>query len=265
MYSHIQLAWKYLQYYWGANNGKGHGIHSPFVFELVTQVLNDQREFYAFGPIEQIRQALLHDNRKILVEDHGAGSRIQKTRERKVCDMASSSLKPRKYSQLLFRIVDHYGPEHILELGTSFGITTSYLASANPKATVTTMEGASAVAAMAQENFDVLGLRNIRLVEGNFDDTLPQWIATQERLDLAFIDGNHRYEPTLRYFEQLKPLLHEHSIVVFDDIHWSREMEDAWSQVCEDPAVTLSVDLFFIGVVFFRKDLKVKQQMRIRY
>lgn len=265
MYSHIQLAWKYLQYYFGANNGKGHGIHSPFVYEMIRDVFNDQRAFYAFTPIEDLRQSLLHNNSVLVVEDHGAGSRKEKMRERKVCDMASSSLKPRKYSQLLFRIVDHYGPEHILELGTSFGITTAYLAAANPSASVTTMEGASAVAAMAREHFNMLGLHNIRLVEGNFDDTLLPWIATQEKLDMAFIDGNHRYEPTIRYFQQLKPLLHEHSILVFDDIHWSREMEDAWKQVCADPTVTLTIDLFFIGLVFFRKDFKVKQDMQIRY
>lgn len=265
MYSPVQLAARYAWYYLTASNGKGHGMHAPFVFEFITQVMNDDRQFYAYRQIENLRELLLLNRQELVIEDFGAGSRVKKNNTRKVADIARSSLKPRKFGQLLFRIVDHYAPKQVLELGTSLGITTAYLASANSNTRVVTMEGASSVASVARSNFDKLGLQNIELVEGNFDETLTAILQQMGRIDMAFIDGNHRYEPTVRYFRELLPHLHEYSILIFDDIHWSREMEQAWQEISQDDAVTLSIDLFFIGLVFFRKEQKVKQHFTIRF
>jgi len=265
MYSPLQLAARYARYYITASNSKGHGMHSPFVFSFITQVMNDDRAFYAYRNIENIRQLLLIDQQPLLIQDFGAGSRVRKENTRKVCDIARSSLKPKRFGQLLFRIVDHYSPANILELGTSLGVTTAYLAAANTQSKVVTMEGAATVAAVAKKNFAKLGLSNIRLVEGNFDETLAVTVAQMGTIDLAFVDGNHRYEPTLRYFREILPAMHEYSILIFDDIHWSEEMERAWAEIQQDPAVTLSIDLFFIGLVFFRKEQKVKQHFTIRF
>lgn len=265
MYSPFSLGLKYLYYYLTASNGKGHGIHSPFVFEFTKRVLNDTRQFYAYEPIEDLRNQLQKDQRSILVEDFGAGSRKTASSQRIVSAIAKASLKPKKYGQLLFRMVDFYKPTHILELGTSLGITSSYLAMANENAFLTTMEGASTVADIARENFQKLGIKNARLIEGNFDHTLPEWLKEKPTIDLAFIDGNHRFEPTVNYFNQLLPHLHEHSILIFDDIHWSREMEQAWYEIKKHEAVTLSIDLFFIGIVLFKKDFHVKQAITIRF
>lgn len=265
MYSPVQLAFKYLRYYLTSENGKGHGVHSPFVFDFIQQVLNDDRIFYAYQPVENLRQLLLHDKRVLEIEDFGAGSRIKKTNRRSVSEIAKSSLKPVKYGQLLFRIIDHYSPKHLLELGTSLGITSVYLAMANPAASLTTMEGARSVATIARENFQKLGVKNIRLIEGNFDQILPVWLSDQQKIDFVFIDGNHRYQPTMNYFYQLLPHTHEYSILIFDDIHWSSEMEKAWADIKNHPSVTLSIDLFFIGMVFFRQECKVKQALSIRF
>jgi predicted O-methyltransferase YrrM len=195
----------------------------------------------------------------------GAGSRLKKDSRRKIADIATSSLKPKKFGQLLFRIVDQYAPKNILEMGTSLGVTTAYLASAKQGSSVVTMEGAKAVAEMARIHFSKLGLQNIQLVEGNFDDTLPLAIQKMGTIDMVFVDGNHRYEPTLRYFRQLLPALHEYSILILDDIHWSSEMEQAWEEIKHHTSVTLSIDLFFIGLIFFRKEQKVKQHFTIRF
>ncbi|NCI47150.1 O-methyltransferase [Sediminibacterium soli] len=265
MYSPFRLGIRYLQYYLKASNGKGHGIHSPFVFEFVTKVLNDDRHFYAYRHIENLRKLLLNDTRVLTIEDMGAGSRVKKTNERSVKDIAASSLKPGKYSQLLFRMVNRYAPANMLELGTSLGITTAYLAAANEAAKVITMEGAPAVAAVARENFSKLQLDNIQVTQGNFDETLAHTVQAMGRIDLCFVDGNHRYEPTLRYYRQLLPALHEHSILVFDDIHWSREMEQAWETIKQQQEVTLTIDLFFIGIVFFRRENREKQHFTIRF
>ena len=265
MYSKTQLAIKYLNYYAKASDRKGHGMHSPFVFELIDDVLNDKRSFYAYENIEGLRQALLSDQRILQIEDFGAGSRTIKENTRTVATIAKSSLKPPKYSQLLFRIVDHYQPKNILELGTSLGLTTAYLAAAKSDAKVITMEGSSAVAAIANENFTKLKLNNIELKEGNFDDILPDVLSVLPTVDLAFIDGNHRYQPTVNYFERLLAKSNNYSILILDDIHWSKEMEEAWQYVQQHAAVTMTIDLFFIGIVLLRNEFKIKQHFSVRF
>jgi len=263
MYSPFQLGIKYLQYYLTASNGKGHGIHSPFVFEFITKVLDDDREFYAYQPIENLRRLLLSNSSELHIRDFGAGSRVERTNSRMVKEIAKSSLKPARFSQLLFRMIDFYQPQTVLEMGTSLGITTAYLAMARNDARVITMEGADAVAAVAKTNFEKLKIGNVEMVEGNFDDTLPDLLNRVEKLDFVFIDGNHLYEPTIRYFRQLLPVLHEYSIVVLDDIHWSKEMEQAWNEIRQQETVNLSIDLFFIGLVFFRRENREKQHFTI--
>ncbi|MCP9753223.1 O-methyltransferase [Ferruginibacter sp. HRS2-29] len=267
MYSAFQLAKKYIRYYLTASNGKGHGVHSPFVFEFIRDVLNDKKQPSFYKSIEAKRKSLLSDNSTIEVEDFGAGSAVIKTNTRVVGKIAASSLKPRKYAQLLSKMVSYYQPLTIVELGTSFGITTAYLTKgSDPNASVFTFEGAPAIARIAQQNFDELGLRNSKLVQGDFAATFPAFLQETKRIDFAFVDGNHRKKPTLDYFYQL--LQHVDpagSILVFDDIHWSSEMEEAWEEIKKHGSVNLSIDLFFVGIIFLRKDFKVEQHFSIRF
>lgn len=265
MYSSLQLALKYLRYWLTASNGKGHGVHSPFVYDFIKNVLNDKREFDCFRYIESIRTELKNNTTEINVPDFGAGSRIQLNNKRKISAIARSSLKSKKYSQLIFRIAHYYKPQTILELGTSLGITASYLAFANPSAKIITMEGAPEVAAVARNNFKQLHLSNIKIIEGNFNETLLSVISQVSTVDFAFIDGNHRKEPTLNYFHQLLNRASESSIFIFDDIHWSEEMEEAWNEIKQHQSVTLTIDLFFIGIVFFRKEQKTNEHFTIRF
>ena len=265
MFSRWQLAKKYIHYYCTASNGKGHGVHSPFVFAFITRVLNDRRHFNAYDQVEALRRRLLANKEWLEVEDFGAGSTLSKTNRRTIARIAKYAAKSPKYSQLLFRIVHYYQPATILELGTSLGISAAYMALANPKAKVITGEGSAAVAARATRHFQELGLEHINLVPGNFDDTLSHILESQRSIDLAFIDGNHRMEPTLHYFEQILPKTTDTSVIILDDIHWSEGMEQAWQQVKDHPSVTLTIDLFFIGLVFFRQDIKVKQHFTIRF
>jgi len=265
MYSTWQLAQKYLRYYLTASNGKGHGIHSPFVYDFVRHVLIDKRTFYAYPQVEALRSKLLKDHTTITVRDFGAGSTAGKSDQRTIASIARHAAKPKKWAQLLFRIVQHYQPRTILELGTSLGISTAYMSMANPKARIITAEGSETIAYRAQQHFQSLHCTNIEQVTGNFDDTLPGILQSVPQLDLAFIDGNHRLEPTVQYFHQLLPVLHNHSVLIFDDIHWSADMEEAWEAIKENSAVRLSVDLFFIGLVFFSDQFKVKQHFTIRF
>jgi predicted O-methyltransferase YrrM len=212
-----------------------------------------------------MRQQLLNNNTVLSIDDMGAGSVVSKTNQRTVASIAKNAAKPPKFGQLLYRMVKYYQPETIIELGTSLGITTSYLAKAKPGANVITLEGAKSIAATANENFKELILAHIKLTEGNFDNTLSSVISGLSSVDFAFIDGNHRLQPTKKYFETLLPKTNNFSIIILDDIHWSREMEQAW-QYCKDhTAVTLSIDLFFIGILIFRKEIKEKQHFSIRF
>jgi len=264
MYSAAQLAYKYLRYYLTASNGKGHGVHSPFVFDFIEKVLNDRRHFYAYDTIEALRNRLLNDKRVIEVEDFGAGSRKDNSNKRSVASIAKNAVKPAKYGQFLFRLVNHYKPNSILEMGTSLGVSTAYLAAGNPAARVVTLEGSKEIAVVARQNFEQLGLEAIQQVTGNFDETLP-FVLRDQKFDLVFIDGNHRKEPTLNYFRLLLTNLPNEIILIFDDIHWSREMEEAWTEICSNENVRVSIDLFFMGIVVFRDGIREKQHYRIRF
>lgn len=259
------MAVKFTRYWLQASNGKGHGVHSPFVFDFIESVLNDTKPYYSYQSVEKLRRALKKDTRVLTIDDFGAGSRVITSSQRVVKAIAQSSLKPPKYGQLLFRMVNYYQPATIVELGTSLGTTTAYLAGGNPHAQVVTLEGAKAVAAIAQQNFASLELNNIRLVQGNFDETLQPALQQLQQVDFAFIDGNHRYEPTIRYFKQLLQYAGEQSILILDDIHWSEEMEQAWHEVQEHPQVTMTIDLFFIGIVLLKPEFKVKQHFTVRF
>ena len=265
MYNNLTLALKYLRYYLSASNGKGHGTHSPFVFDFITTVLNNKQHYYAYDTVEALRQRLELNKNTITVEDMGAGSVTSATKERTIASIAKTAAKPRKFGQLLFRMANRYRPTTILELGTSLGVTTSYLVLGNQEARVITLEGSVAIAEKALENFRDMGLKKIKLVQGNFDDTLSKVLNALESIDMAFVDGNHRKAPTLDYFRQLIPVMSAESVIVFDDIHWSREMEEAWEEIRNHPRVMLSIDLFFIGIVFFNPSFKVKQHFTIRF
>ncbi len=247
----FRLAAEYVRY--RLRSFKLHGVHSPFVYHLYRSVILHNGDYYAYLRLEALREKLLGDNRKLQVTDFGAGPKSGKKLVRKVKRIAASSAKPAKYSQLLFRLVNHFQPGTIFDLGTSLGITTAYMAEAAKNSLFFTFEGCPAVAAVARENFENLGIKHVQLVEGNLDETLARQLAQVESLDFAFFDGNHRYEPTMRYFNACLAKAHEYSLFVVDDLYWSSEMKKAWSEIKKHPQVLQTVDLFFIGLVFFRR------------
>ena len=265
MYSSFTLSLKYLRYRFSSSNGRGHGIHSPFVFDFVRNVLNDKEPYADYQKIESLRKELYGNKGEVIVEDFGAGSISGKTRQRKISSIARVAAKPRKYGQLLYRMIHYFQPQCIVELGTSLGITTAYLSLANPQAKIYSIEGAPAIASLAAKNMQALSITNLELVTGNFDQQLPSLLNRIPPVEFVFIDGNHRKVPTLAYFNLLLQQCSETSCFVFDDIHWSREMEEAWSDIISDKRVMLSVDLFFIGIVFLRPEFRIKQHFTIRF
>lgn len=235
------------------------------MYDFIKNVLRDKTKYACYDVIETGRQKLLQQKAEIEVEDFGAGSAVIKTNKRMVADIARSSLKSKKYAQLLFRIVNYYRPKTILELGTSFGITASYLAAGNKDTKVHTAEGSSAIAEIASRTFERTGIKNIELITGDFNNVLPGLLERLHTIDLAFIDGNHKKEPTLNYFKQILEHSTASTILIFDDIHWSTGMEAAWDEIKQHPSVTLTIDLFFIGLVFINPDFKIPQHFSIRF
>ena len=241
-----------------------HGIHSPFVYHLLTEVIRDKKAYPCYKQIELLRSSLLLDTREVSITDLGAGSKSSKSSVRMVKALVRQAAKPARYAQLLFRLVNHFKPAVILELGTSLGISTLYLAAGNNKAQVLTIEGCPQIAALAKSNFTQAHQTHISLINGNFDAVLPTVIKEQQQLDFVFIDGNHRKQSTLDYFEKCLTRKTNTSVFVIDDIHWSAEMQQAWQQIKAHQEVTVSLDLFFMGIVFFRRE-QTKEHFVIRF
>ncbi|MCC8410863.1 class I SAM-dependent methyltransferase [Mucilaginibacter sp. UR6-1] len=258
----IRFAADYLRHRFSAKTR--HGIHSPFVYHLVDEVIYDFAPKKVYAHIEQVRKHLLADDRSITVTDLGAGSHVNNNKQKRIADIAKNALKPPKLAQLLYRLAAHSRPESIIELGTCLGVTTLYLQQAAPKAKVYTLEGCPQTAAVAGQQFAGQKLNDIALTVGNFDDTLYNIINSLPKLDFVFVDGNHQKEATLRYFEWCLPHVHEDTLLIFDDIYWSEGMKEAWAQIKAHPQVTATVDLFWIGLVYFKKG-QAKEDFLVKF
>lgn len=245
--SKTRWIFRYINHVFRAKNTKGHGIHSPYLFDFVQQVIYNKHPFYIFQQIEKQRDKLHKDKSIIQQTDYGTGTSTPKS----VQQIAHTSLKRTYWGQLLFRIAHFTQAKTILELGTSLGITTSYLATAHQHSHCHTIEGCPHIAHIASKNFKTLSIDNINLSIGNIDNLLPNILSTSAPFDIIFIDANHRREPLKTYFEQSVQHIHSHSIMVIDDIHWSKEMEKAWNDICKHQQVTTTMDLFELGIVFF--------------
>lgn len=268
----LYRAGSYIRHQLTAWHTGGEGIHSPTLFYLVRMILYDDNAYYAYTRIEQQRAALLQSTATVQQVDYGTGSEVPQTGTpiatlRRVADIARTHLETPKIAQLLYRLVNYLGsveqkPLTVVELGTSFGITTAYLASPSARNTVLTYDGAPDVLDIAVQVWRPLGLTNIKPVEGNIDDTLPKHCP--KRIDLAFVDANHTYDATLRYFRQLLPAMGEHSILVVDDIYHSPEMERAWHDIQAAGQVTSTIDCYHVGLVFFNRHyIRKHYKMRI--
>lgn len=247
-------------HYWLAAVDR-HSLHSPFYFDLHKNVIREEHG-EDFQIAEELRRKLLGNPTPLLVDDLGGGSILNRP-ERKISAIARTSLSPVKYSRLYSRLVRYFSCRNIIELGTSLGINTLYLASV-PEAQVTTFEGSGAIAAVARSTFEFANAANIKLVEGNIDSTLPHWLDTHPEIDFAFLDANHRYEPTLRYFDNIVRKTHFKSVVILDDIHYTPEMEKAWKEIKNHALVYGTVDLYRSGLVFFDPSLN-KQHVVLQF
>lgn len=237
---------------------EAHSLQSPFLFDLYTNVISVARKTTGVPIIESIRKELLNDDLELEVQDMGSGSNHFESYRRRIADIARTSLSPLKYSMLYRLLIEHFGARQVLELGTSLGINSLYLAY-QMKASLYTFEGSAAIAGVARKQFERCGCNNIAVVEGNIDEMLSKVVSGIDRLDFALIDANHRYDPTIRYFQTLLEKVHRLSIIVMDDIHYSEEMQRAWDHIRSHDCVYASVDLYRCGLLFFDPSLSYQQ------
>lgn len=251
----------YLTYLLASKNR--HSLHSPFVYSFNENVIHSEEKHPLFDLIETTRRKMIHSKTIIDFEDFGSG---KKSGKRRLSEIASNTGRQAKYGRFLFHLLQGLKPEFSIELGTATGITALYQACAlSPERPLHSIEGSQKLSEIAAYNAQQCGLENQLIFHvGNFDSVLPNLLQQMPRVDYAYIDGNHRYDPTLKYFDLLRAKTHPGTVLVFDDINYSEEMKNAWSAIKNDPLVSITIDLFAFGIVFFRPGQQ-KEHFTIRY
>ena len=239
-----------------------HSLHSPFLFDFYNKTIKLKKQFVS-KELENERLFLFSSKKQVTLSQLGAKTKSFNSSST-IGKVAKSSLSDIQQTAFLGAMVAYLQPKTILELGTSFGISTCYLKKHTPNGHIITLEGNESIAQNADERFRKLGLKNIQLIKGNFDNTLSEAISTLSSLDFVFFDGNHRYEPTMQYFNICLAKSTEESAFVFHDIYWSKGMAKAWNEIKKHPKVTISIDLYYFGIVFFRTN-QPKQDFILKF
>ena len=232
------------------NSKNEHGVHSPFVFNLITKCFYDKTKFPEYSTLKNYRNSLLANKNTIEVTDFGAGSRVFKSNTREISKIAKNAGISPKNAELLFRIVNYFQPNTVLEIGTSLGLATSALSLGNKNGKITTLEGCPNTMLIAKSQYQLQNLNNVEFINTEFSSYLKN--HTTSNFDFIYFDGNHSEKATLDYFELLLPTITNNSVWIFDDIHWSAEMENAWEIIKKHPKVKVTIDTFQWGIVFFR-------------
>lgn len=246
------------------NSVSRYRVHSPFVYSFIEDVLKGKDRGAEIRSVLDLREELLNDRSTLHKQDHGAGSERSKVYEVSIREVTKGSVNSPHQLSILHRLVKSYKPSIIVELGTALGVSTAALALGNRKGTVISIEGSPELSAKAKSNLAKLGIDNAKIVTGNFDEVLPSVLESAGNPGLFFIDGNHRYAPTVHYFETFLEHAGSDSIAVLDDIYWSGDMAKAWNEIRNHPRVRVSVDIYRKGFVFLQKGL-ARQHFVIRY
>ena len=249
---------KFIQYRYKAKTK--YYLHSPFIFRFYLDIL-EGKDDELLSAVKALRERWQKDDSELPVQDFGTGQSIN----RKISELVGKVAVRHKYGQVLYRMVRHFVPKSILEIGTSLGLSSAYMALAAKDAKVVTLEGSPSLSLKAQSLHQQLGIGNTTFITGNFDETLPEVLNQMDRLDFVFFDGNHTKQATLNYFLQCLPKAHADTVFMFDDIYWSEGMTEAWEQIKKHEAVKLSIDIYQFGIVFFKKEKLAKEDFMLLY
>jgi len=260
-YHAFLIALRFCRFWWEATTK--YRIHSPFILRFIQEVLEDQRIFYAFPMLGNLKKTLYKDARPLVFQDIGAPSKTNNSKQKSVGSVVRNTGILKQSGQYLFKIVQTYSPKRILELGTGAGISTLYQAFPQKHDLFVTVEGIPSLLKIAKQNLDFFGISKVEGICGNFEAVLPDLLDRFDALDYVFIDGHHQGFARQKYFELLLPKLHSESILVFSDIYWSSDMEAAWKEIQQHPKVRLSIDIFDFGVLFFNPQIKEVQHVKL--
>ncbi len=251
----------YVKFLWNSKNE--HGTHSPFVYQLLTKVFYDKSNFKKYDLLNRHQLELLNSNEFITINDFGSGSKVFNSNIRKVKQIAKTSGISAKRARLLFRITNYFQPNNILELGTSLGLATYAMNLGNPNAEIYTVEGCENILKNCKLHFDPNNINQITFINNEFSNFLSSHNIKDKKFDMIYFDGNHSKKATLEYFNSLLPTINNESYWIFDDINWSKDMNEAWQIIKNHPKVSVSIDTFQWGIVFFRKE-QAKENFVIR-
>jgi len=252
-FNNLIFAWHYAGYLLKARHKKGQGIHSPFTYNLVTKVIFDNQHYEEYDLFRKIKNEFKRSQKIIIMDETGARSACFK-KKRSIAKMSKYSSVNSKFGKLLFRLVCYFKPEIIVELGTSLGISSVCMSVGNSQSSLYTIEANEELCSIANRLFEKYKIENVKVIQGCFDEILDKEIEKLSRPEFVFIDGNHTYENTIRYFEYFSKRM-EDGIIVFDDINWSKGMRKAWRKIIGDPGADITIDLFFMGIVLKRKSV----------
>jgi predicted O-methyltransferase YrrM len=241
---------------------KGHSVHSPFAYKLCEEVFYNTNSFYDFKLLNSLRKALQTDATTFEIEDYGAGSKTFKTNTRSICSISKQGISTQLQSELFYKLINFLNCKIIVELGTSVGLNTMYLSMANKNGIVNTFEGSKELSQFAKKLAKQNKCENINFIHAKFDEALPVFFKENSVIDFFYVDGNHTYEATLNYFNLALKHKNETSVFVFDDIYWSKGMTRAWEEIKKNKEVTLCIDTFYFGLVFFKTELKEKVNLK---
>jgi predicted O-methyltransferase YrrM len=259
----IKLILNYLNYRLTAFNE--HDVHSPFVYDFYMELIKNKNPFNDFEELNLIRSQLLTDETELNVTDFGAGSKKLNSTVREIKNITKNGIAQKKQAEFLYRLINKFSPKTIVELGTSVGLTTLYLAKPIKKSTVYTTEGCPEIYKFANQLILKSKVNNIKTRNGNFNIEFPKLLAEIENLDLLYVDGNHSYDATITYFKLALTKKNSQSIFVFDDINWSNDMQKAWKEIYSNKEVKLSLDFFYFGILFFRTEQKEKEHFVLKF
>lgn len=259
----LRQVFAYLHYWY--NSKSRYNVHSPFVYTFMEEILHSKEKYPAYQQLDALHHWMATRKDLIHGDQFGAGSQYSRKAYLPVSELYRRTAVSKKFCRLLLRISARMAPTVVLELGTGLGLSTTALALGNERATVYSIEASSDIATIAQQHFARFQLNNIQLIIGHFDECLSDWLAHQKHVDLVFIDGNHQHHSTLAYFHAVAPYCHNDSVVIFDDIRWSPGMYNAWNTIVRDPRVTLSIDIFRMGLIFFRRQNRVKEHYMLYF
>lgn len=259
----IKTVLKYINYRLTAYTE--HDLHSPFLYNFYMELIKNENPFSDFEELNTIRKQLQSNATSIQITDFGAGSKKIKSNNRQIKEIAKHGIAQKKQAEFLYRLLNKFAPKTIIELGTSVGLTSLYFSKALPKSIIYTIEGCPGLFQFSNKLFKTENAQNIISINGNFNVEFPKLLSKIDSLDFLYVDGNHSYEPTLNYFKLALEKKNTNSIFVFDDIYWSDEMQKAWKEICAHKEVTLSLDFFYFGIVFFKTENKEKEHFVLRF